>query len=435
MTKYTKKEVFHQQVFFFATLSFIVSLPFSILFNNVSIILLLINWLAQGQWKYKLNSLKHPIVYSFMGVYLLYILSFFFSQNQTEAGFKLEQHLSLCMLPWLIASSPQITSKKINSLFVVFIITQTIAMLICISMAIFSYYTDKQDIVKFFYHQLSYNIDLHAVYFSFYLCLSVFFILYLSAQVYHKLSVIKKLLLILLFGFHLIFIVLLSSKTIIFALLVTLFFTFIFAGGFIIQSLVIRLILASVMVCSTVIGIMSVPMIKNRFTEAINSQFDFIEKKEYGELTRWTGPQIRYVKWKFIGEILDEHDAWALGVGIGDGYGLLRKKSVENGLFEGNKARGWHDYAGYNAHNQFFQYLFYIGIIGLIIFSLGLLLSLRTAIINKSILHISLLTVFIFFCMTESVLESQKGIVFFSFFNSLFAFQDTSHDKIANTYN
>ncbi len=427
MTQETKREKVHQQIFFFSILGFIVSLPFSMLFNNISIILMILNWLIEGKWQYKFQQIKKsPLAFLFTGIYALYVLSSFYSDNQAEAGFTLEQHLSLFIFPLILSSSVPLVQSRLKVVYITFIGTITAAMIITGILGVLNYYEHNQNTQYLFYQTLSKTINLHAVYFSFYVALSVFFILDFLSQ---KISLVLKVFLAFLILLHIFFIILLSSKTIIFALLLTLFFTFIFAGDFIVKSRLVRITLATVACIGLVVLVASIPKVKKRFTEAINSQFAFIDKKEYGELTRWTGPQIRYVKWKFITEILNEHNAWPFGVGIGDGYDLLRKKSAENGLYEGNKARGWHDYAGYNAHNQFFQYLLYIGIIGVSLFVITLFFCFRKAIHHKSYIYLSFLVIFLLFCMTESVLSSQKGIVFFAFFNAFFAFHPPPQDK------
>ena len=56
MTQETKREKVHQQIFFFSILGFIVSLPFSMLFNNISITLMILNWLIEGKWQYKFQQ-------------------------------------------------------------------------------------------------------------------------------------------------------------------------------------------------------------------------------------------------------------------------------------------------------------------------------------------------------------------------------------------
>jgi len=42
---------------------------------------------------------------------------------------------------------------------------------------------------------------------------------------------------------------------------------------------------------------------------------------------------------------------------------------------------------------------------------------------NQNILHLMFIALFALLCVTESALEVQKGIAFFSLFNSLFLFQ------------
>jgi hypothetical protein len=92
---------------------------------------------------------------------------------------------------------------------------------------------------------------------------------------------------------------------------------------------------------------------------------------------------------------------------------------VEKHIYPGDQYNlGFIDY---NAHNQFFQFLIALGALGLIWF-LGILtfLFMKSIREHRTVLTF-LLMLFSSFCLTESALCAQKGIVFFMFFASLLA--------------
>ncbi|TYC15658.1 O-antigen ligase family protein [Bizionia gelidisalsuginis] len=67
-----------------------------------------------------------------------------------------------------------------------------------------------------------------------------------------------------------------------------------------------------------------------------------------------------------------------------------------------------------NAHNQFFEYLSTFGVLGLIIFLFVLYFFIKTSLENKNYFMLALLMLFLMACMTESVLERELGIKYFS---------------------
>jgi O-antigen ligase len=63
-----------------------------------------------------------------------------------------------------------------------------------------------------------------------------------------------------------------------------------------------------------------------------------------------------------------------------------------------------------------------LGIPGLALLLLTIVISLIHAIRSRKVIYIVFLVVFVVSCLTESMLERQSGVVFYSFFNALFAF-------------
>lgn len=76
----------------------------------------------------------------------------------------------------------------------------------------------------------------------------------------------------------------------------------------------------------------------------------------------------------------------------------------------------------YQSHNQYFNHYARGGFIGLFVLLIFYLYSLFVAVKRKHILHISLIILLIVASLTENILNRHLGIVFFTFFNSLFFF-------------
>jgi O-antigen ligase len=105
---------------------------------------------------------------------------------------------------------------------------------------------------------------------------------------------------------------------------------------------------------------------------------------------------------------------WLLGAGTGDMQVALNSCYEQNGysdeLYIDN----------YDPHNQFIETWLNVGITGVIILLLTFIIPLRLAIRHKNNLYIFFLLFIMLCCMTESVFNLQKGVVFYSFFNTLF---------------
>ena len=104
------------------------------------------------------------------------------------------------------------------------------------------------------------------------------------------------------------------------------------------------------------------------------------------------------------------------GVGTGD---------VKNELVLDYIAR---DFKGgiqhkFGAHNQYFEVLLAVGVIGLILFGASILVPLYFAVQEKKYLYIVFLSLFSLLCLTENIIEKQEGILWYAFLNSFFASQ------------
>jgi len=107
-----------------------------------------------------------------------------------------------------------------------------------------------------------------------------------------------------------------------------------------------------------------------------------------------------------------------LGYGAGGEKDALLGKFVEKELSFGIER-------GYNAHNQFIQYVLAIGLLGLLYFLFLFWRSIRFSLNHKNVFGaMSMLFIALAF-FTESMLERQAGIFLFAFFYSLIELQNS----------
>jgi len=91
------------------------SLPLSIFTTSVAEILLLVNWLAEGKFRAKMQALKErkgPLVISLL--FMLHLVGLIYTTDFNYAFHDLKIKLPILFLPLIIGSSPALTEKKIR---------------------------------------------------------------------------------------------------------------------------------------------------------------------------------------------------------------------------------------------------------------------------------------------------------------------------------
>ena len=178
-----------------------------------------------------------------------------------------------------------------------------------------------------------------------------------------------------------------------------------------------RILFITVPLLIIVVSAFTIPTVRNQWTEL----FDTSEKSKIildhdsslGK--KWGGKALRIAIWRCSGDILKRH--WLAGVGTGDVQDSLQQ------AYENRKFYFASRYNRYNAHNQYIQISLATGLAGLFILLLCIMYPLwRYRKRFSSNLYLLFLLIFAFICLSESILEANKGVIWYSFFNSIFAF-------------
>ncbi len=396
---YINREKFHRDIAFYLMMAIAFLLPFKFLVPSL-IALLTINWLLEGNFKTKLLQLKKAYVWLFLLFYLLHIAALTYTQNKAEGLTALEVKLSFLIFP-LLFSTISFSRKQLQYMLKAFIAGCISSMAVCLIRAIFLYLTKNE--IHFFYMELSWFM--HPGYFSLYLSFASFILL--ASLFYHhgfRLPLKLKLYFITLIVCISIFILLLAAK-----LGIIVYFSLLLVAcvsEFIYRKKYKLLGILSITALLLFIGIFTfVPGIQQRFqnmliavqTEAIN--------KSSSEST-----EVRMLIWDVAKELVKENPMW--GVGPGDSNDELYKKYEEKGYTGALEHR-------LNAHNQYFQTLLDLGLAGLLLLFLQLLLSLIKGFSQKKQVLRLLVWLMAFHFFTESMLQTQAGVIFYAFFISL----------------
>ena len=200
-------------------------------------------------------------------------------------------------------------------------------------------------------------------------------------------------------------IILANSKAVILTLFLTLFLAGLYYGykrGFLKTSLLITsafLILVSFLIYKT-------PQLYLRIADSKRIIKNYINNEN---LKDYEGTSQRILIWQSSITIIKKH--FLIGVGAGD---------VKDSLMEEYSKKGYKDIIAknLNAHNQFLQTFIATGVVGFIILFSLFIFPLINSFKRKNFMFFSFLIIVMLNLLTESMLETQAGVIFFAFFNT-----------------
>jgi hypothetical protein len=367
-------------------------------FIALGLSLLVTNNLSLGFGKH--NSLQ----WLFLSFYLLQILGFAIHPDH-DTAFALEQKAALLFIPILVLSllryDATISVKGIQA----FIAGNITASLYCLGTAVFQF-LNTADTSVFFYHQLSAPLAANAIYVSLYVTISILYIIH-----YYNKGILNlpKPLLSAALTILLITLMLLSSKMIIVAgSALIVYFLFSISG----QRLKWTAFTTTVL-CVALLIFTTNP-IKTRFKNwDAGKAIEVVNKKDFTNYT-FDDVDIRILLAKLGWELTTENRHWIYGNGGKSYHQPLNKKMLSYKLFAGNEVTKDTGYINYNMHNQYLENFMQYGVIGLFILFIILVKVFSTGVRSKSKILELIALLFSFSFLSESVLETQAGILLFT---------------------
>jgi O-antigen ligase len=373
--------------------------------NAVLCIAFVVFWVYQSRFRFRFQHIS--LVLLLISFYLLTAISFFYSDNISEALRILQLKLPLLLFPLVFASGVNWTKEQIRLLLILFSWSVGVFCIVTISNAIMTALSsgNAQDLFGYSIIPLKY------VYASVASLFCVFgTVIHLNEMAEKKKILAIHLIPLLLFWITL---TLLSNRmAIALCVIITLFF--------LIRT--VRSVAAKVMMVGFMLLVLTGLYFWNQtFREKVQviAQFnsgEMIQLDKDASLGRtWDGLQLRLAIWNCATGVIKKQ--FLTGVGVGDAQQTLQKTYEERKFYFASR------FNTYNAHNQFMEQWLMTGIAGFVLFLLSVIIPLFQSLKSGRLLYALFLMVFIFFCLTESILEVSKGVVWFSFFNSIFAFQ------------
>lgn len=327
-------------------------------------------------------------------------------------------------IPFFFCANACKLNINLRWLILLFTLSLVFATLYCFGYAYFQF-RQHHDISVFFYHTLLTPIGEHAVYYSFYLLFCMLYWLEGGLAQWQQTKT-KWLIQVILIYFFLV-IILLSSKMVLGLLALYIAGTIL---SIIKRTTNKKLLLLVIVSAATILILLwsTDNPVKKRFADLAEGSSTLFQQQKFDQSTYFNGLQFRLLTWRFTTEILNEQNAWLLGVSAGNGKSALQHKYIETGMYQGD-GKNDKGYLQYDCHNIYLQTSLESGLAGLItlLFMIGFLLLKLTQRRKKAALVFFLFL--LAFGFTESYLSRQYGIVLFSFFPLLLL----SEKKHSNT--
>lgn len=396
----------------------VITLPLPDTYNNAAIILLGIAWVSDNKLFKEPNVLlKHWWAWPFFFYFMWIGLGILYSPDKASGLFTWEKKISYWALPMIAITGKRLSPEFFSFLKRSFVYSCFLIVIICLSASAYHYSNGTTNAIfdfnsyenflqlhpdaspawsRFSYIQLVQHVGLHPTYFSMYLAFCI--VILLSENFSSQRERIVHLVIGLVISA---FIILLSSRSAIIALLISIFY--------------LALVRMKEMSAKSIVVITGVAFLFILFLW-INpvSRFRLFEEPFTTSYhvdtttTDWNSVNYRLLEWSGSWSIIKQH--FIMGVGTGGWYA-----SMTDFYAHFNKTTIGLEH---NAHNQYLQAWMENGLAGIVAFMFCLLVPFFYE--KPAASYISFLIIFSVMCLTESIGERQKGIVFFTLFQSLF---------------
>ena len=422
---------------------FVIGIGFQIVIYKVALCALFLNWIFTTKFKKVIQSISsNSFFLAFIIFYILYALSFFWSENQSFAIADLVLKIPILILPLIMLSHEPLSIKEINKLLLAFSLSVIVLNCYCFFDALFNY-LNTRSINEFFYGSLT--VNMHTAYQATFTSFSIFILVYIYLNKEYSHNWIFSFLIALQF----LFLFLLSSRMQMLCLSVVTPIFLIF--HYYLKQKIYLGFLYTILAFVVSYFLVSTPsVLNNRYKQTVS------HISSIGNDSQNSDP--RKFIWKKAIDVIKYN--WLFGVGVGDAKDVLvssyskesskpitdhavdstvnilkannkylntqvkkltsdhtkLKKESENILIQQINKYRFFAKKKYNFHNQYLQTFATVGCFGLIILIYLLSHLFIVSIIKKDFIVSAFLFLIAMSFLTESMLERQAGVIFFTFF-------------------
>ncbi len=416
-----KSELFSTKLNVYLLTVVLITLPLNFAYGSISIIILLVAFLTNFKnWKFDfIRALSLPVL-----LYILMFLSLIWTIDFDATIVGLRKSVLFLLIPAAFLFIPKLSDLEISKIIRFFSFSMVLYTLYFLINAIYKF-SLAQDSSVFFFHELV-SLDLNAVYMATFASFAVFYFVSIEDK-----NSIERLAMFTL----LLFVFLLSSRSIFFIDLILIICYYIFFSK---THQGVKIVTVFTFFLFLVISVASSQEIKERLLSKSETAFvdnilnnnitdkqerdnnvtieEAWNKNDFQQNNFFPGTALRVFQVRVFKEMLNEQNIFYTGFGLEASQSEIEKKIDQHQLSLGYKV--------FNFHNQYIQTFAELGIFGFLLLILMLLVNLKNAIYNGDFLHLVFALTMIILLLTESIFSRQRGIIFFivlySIFNSQF---------------
>jgi O-antigen ligase len=396
-------DTLNNKISYYLLMAFLVALPFQRFYSEAALACLFIYSLIRVDLRPRPFRLQ-PTLFLVAAIYLLTMAGTLYSRDLHQPWKDWEKQLAIFLFPMIFSISPLNLRKYKLSLLkafgfgclltVLFLYEEAFRLLRRDGLPLGSLYT-----LPFMNHQFSMPIGLHATYMAMYAALSVGVFVglaILSRSPWHR-ALYGLAISILLAS-----LLQLASRAVCIAVLIMLVTIPVFLMEF---RKALNLVFVTLgLACCFLLAMTRVATFRDRYITDL--KVDLSVSAESPDL-----PESRMMRWKCASDLI-RASPW-IGYGTGDEVSVLQDAYLHRHLY-----RSFH--YELNAHNEYMSFLLRTGVVGLLVFLALLATGARTAIRSGDTIFYSFLVIVFCVSFSENILDTNKGIFFFSFFFSLF---------------
>lgn len=425
-----KNKIGSNDILILSVISILITLPFNFAFGSIACMLFIIATIFQyKKSNFSFNySLILPIV-----LYLIMIMSLSWTIDLESSISGLKKSIVFLIIPLAFSFLPKFNREEISKIIRWFSFSMVLYAIFFFIRAIFNFF-ETQNSEVFFFHELV-SLDLNAIYMATFASLGLFY--FVSIENKNNIERLSMFVLLL-------FVFLLSSRSIFFIDLILIFLYYVFFSK---THDGIKLITVFAFVLFLVISVASSPEVKDRLLSKSETAFvDNIlnknissekeiennitieqawNKKDFQQNNFFPGSALRVFQVRVFKEMLNEQNIFYTGFGLGASQGEIEKKVDEHQLDLGYKV--------FNFHNQYIQTFAELGVFGFLLLVIMLIVNLKNAIYNRNFLHLVFAFTMIILLLTESLFCRQRGIIFFVILYCIFNSAEKNTTKIEKT--
>lgn len=351
------------------------------------------------QWKtYLTRFIKQPVAVLFTSLFVLHLLSYFYTDNVAELSKEIRIKLPLLLLPITLVNLPSLSEKQKYSVLLMFLGAVSFTGLV----SFVNYLIHYESITANIIHSKEVPIlpKMSHIYYS----MIAAFAIWVGYYLYKRESILwhknEKKWILGLSIFLVICLHIFTARTGLVAFYVSLLLFLVRQAILKKQYKPLYVGLGLMIIAPTLLAFIS----KGFQDRIINTTLD-IRKYRSGANISYRSISLRLAAWETALHIIQRSPV--IGVGIGDNEDEMRKQ------YPKERFVACHDCLTPNTHNQFVEFTLAFGILGLLTMLLLFGIALHQ---NRSTLFWALGAICLFSMMTEAILERQVGVTFMTFF-------------------